>query len=508
MVDDLKKHIDSLVKRKLKMFTGSYEEAGLPSRSINKGLIIDYAKWLVQVVDQTIESCLPKTINQYELFNMLVVKLSYKQNFKQLCDADHPMLFEIFKSLDIREEESKTIVNYVKKINADYLDYFELFKEDLCLNSFSFSNIISRIDQLSIDSAQGTLVSHPAKMSNPSCKFPKILAYSEMRPDGFIRTGNAPVEVDLHINATKLKVFKFLALKVGHLTVLDLIKSNNTHELAELFLTKELVAKIWVENFSKCITSQDHRSNPLVKQIYFPVKDDYHQLSLLASSGLVFLLKERIEFMNNRSCNSYLGKQLKKNNKYSKLTFSTMFDLTETKHGGDHPKNISGLNNKYQSTYLLNSLPPMITKRDHQIPNSDFFKQSIKYYQFKDLFLNLHNIYLNHTNNMHVRAARDQNYQAMFERIVEKMWLIRSIAQSQFNPEYSQLKHEQKIWLLDEYQTKRDSEDAWLESIILSITQFVVNGYEKILAKKAIKFGDVEYKYMTSIIAKNKEFLR
>ena len=107
-----------------------------------------------------------------------------------------------------------------------------------------------------------------------------------------------------------------------------------------------------------------------------------------------------------------------------------------------------------------------------------------------------------------VTAVLKRREVAVVDRIVEKMWQIRSVAKEQYNPEYNQLKHEQKVWLLDEHKDTREVEDDWLEKIGLTITQFIFHGYEKILAKKAIKLGDGEHDHMASIVKKNKEALR
>jgi CRISPR-associated protein Csy1 len=388
------------------------------------------------------------------------------------------------------------------------LDYAELFKDELGDSNNSLTLVLNKITELSTDSFQGTIISHSAKMTHPACKFPRIYAQAPKKSDGFVRTGNVAVDFDMHINATKLKVFKFLSLKIGNSTVYNLINENEVVLLAEIFsATEDLVAE-WVHQFVKVINQQDLRSHSAIKQIFFPVENEYHQLSILTPSGLVFNLKNKIDHINDRSKEAYLGKIAKKNSEYLDSDFSFISGLTVTKHGGDHPKNISGLNNKYQSYYLLPSVPPVLNKRDIHFPQTDFFNQTVHYFQCKVQFSALHKLYKQDSNNMHVRAQRDEYYQDVIDHVIEKMWQIRGVALAQYIQKNSQLSAAQTTWLSDQTQLLRETTDDWLDDICNAITTFLFHGYEKVVGKKAIKLGDAEHKQMKKIVNKNKEALR
>lgn len=362
--------------------------------------------------------------------------------------------------------------------------------------------------------------SHPSKFSHPSTGVGKknkakltyvtpLIFTPSGSTDGFLRSGNVPLKLDSIGDAAALDVEKFLTLKMkdgknllSHLEAdsdlaktLFTIKSQDYESLKNGFLAM-------IRSDSDIVTSSK------IKQVYFPVGDSYHLLSVLTPSGIVFDLRKRLDELRSGD-DIKLARDKKHNGVFSDQGYSEIYGLTTIGYGGANPQNISVLNSQnVGKAHLLMSMPPVLAKREIQVPNSDFFTQSINYYQFKELFLNLHNLYRQDVNNMHVRATRDEYYHAIFERIVEKMWQVRSIAQAQFNPQYSQLKHEQKVWLLDEHQTTRDNEDAWLEKITTAITLFISRGYEKILAKKAIKLSDTEYKQITRIVEQNKEVLR
>jgi CRISPR-associated protein Csy1 len=299
-------------------------------------------------------------------------------------------------------------------------------------------------------------------------------------------------------------------LKLNGVYFFDLINEGNIEIISETLLASEAVVCEWIKNFKLTINEQDSRTHFAIKQIYFPVGDDYHQLSVLTPSGLVFCLKNKIDSINDRSKDAYIGKNAKKKNLPAESGFSSVPNLTVTRHGGEHPKNISGLNNKYQSYYLLPSSPPQLKNHSMHFPKSDFFSQTVNYFQCKNQFYQLHKLYERDDNNMHIREERDEYYQSVFDHVIEKMWQVRSVALEQHNSTVNQLSLAQKTWLCEdaESQLLRERTDDWLDDIVKSVTTFLFYGYEKTLGKKAIKFSDSEYKHMLKLVLLNKEALR
>lgn len=508
MIDDLKKYIDALANKKLKLSGGSYDKAELPLVIVDGKEALDYSVWLDRLISTDINGYLSENVKQVELLEFLCFELLYKQSIKSLVDSGHYVINEGLVKLGLTDGDVKSIVSKIEKFDANKLDYFELFKEEIELEGNTLKAIHEKIDSISEDSCQGTIISHSAKMTNPACKYPRLCVSATSSNDGYIRTGNSPLEFDLHINATKLKVFKFLSLKIEGKSILDLVRCGDAASIAAVFSATEDQASIWIRNFHSCISEQDIRTHPAIKQIYFPVDDEYHQLSTLQPSGLVFLLKQKIDFINDRSSRAYYGKKARRDNKYHESGYASLPNLTVTRHGGDHPKNISGLNNKYQSYYLLSSEPPKLTKRDIHFPTVDFFSQSLSYYQCRDLFYALHELFLNHKNDWNIRRERDEYYQAVIDRIIERMWLARSVSKPQYNPDTTKLNKTQKIWLCVVNEDKRETESDWLDDLCKEITRFIFNGYEKMLDKKAFIFSDDEFKHIHKQVVKNKEALR
>ena len=465
--------------------------------------------WLHAILSQDLEGAyFPSNEKENDLFQLLTLEVSYKRTFKSTCDDDHPTVMESLEDLRIEKDLIQKIVKKTKAHNPEPLDFYLLFQEELESVTLSLDELCKTIDKLSQDSRHGAIVSHPSKMTNPECRFPKLFFTAGSSPDGFIRTGNCAVDFDMHINATNLKVFKFLSLLYQRVPLLEYIKTGTYQVFMDLFKVNEDKARSWIENFSVSLDNEDRRTNKHIRQIFFPVKENYHLLSLLTPSGVVFSLKEQIDQINDRSPAAYLGKKKKKDNKYAELNFSTIPNLTVTRHGGEHPKNISGLNNKYQSYYLLNSTPPTLQKRHIHFPRENFFQNSFFSYEYREVFDALHRIFKTNYNNVNIREGRDYRLQDLMERIIDKMWAVRTVCAEQYRPKKSRLKPHQKIWLCEEHQQTREEEDDWLDRLCMEIAAWAVRAYGKLLGKQACMLGDDVQQHILKIVNQNREALR
>ncbi|MFT6209381.1 MAG: CRISPR-associated protein Csy1, partial [Colwellia sp.] len=253
-----------------------------------------------------------------------------------------------------------------------------------------------------------------------------------------------------------------------------------------------------------------------IKQVYFPLtkntvtesaEDDYHQLSVLTASGILFELRKRLDTM--RFNDEIKIARAKKKDNLEHAGYKEIYNLTTIGYGGTKPQNISVLNNQNGGkAHMFMSMPPVLNKRDIHFPQTDFFNQTVHYFQCKVQFSALHKLYKQDSNNMHVRAQRDEYYQDVIDHVIEKMWQIRGVALAQYIQKNSQLSAAQTTWLSDQTQLLRETTDDWLDDICNAITTFLFHGYEKVVGKKAIKLGDAEHKQMKKIVNKNKEALR
>jgi CRISPR-associated protein Csy1 len=399
-----------------------------------------------------------------------------------------------------------------KALNASMIEAEVKEKELECDQVFALEqwlpNAAKRAGQISISTHPCTF-SHPSSRKSKNGYVSSIIAASKRAGDGYLRSGNVEVNADALGNAAALDVYKFLMLNLDNgQTLLNHIQQDS--ELAQrLFDIKAESYQTLKSGFLAMIQSDIDSviTSSRIKQIYFPVEDHYHQLSILSASGLMFGLRKRIDTIRF-SEETKVARACEKANKMHTSGYLQLLGLTTIGYGGTKPQNISVLNNQNGGkVHLLSSAPPKLHKRDIQFPSTDFFSQSINYYQCRDLFYALHELFLKYKNNWQIRAERDEYYHAILDRIIEKMWLVRNVSETQYNGDTSRLNKTQKIWLCAENKEKRETENGWLDDLCKIITSFMFHGYAKIVGKKAIMFSDEEYKYIHKQIVKNRAAL-
>ncbi|SBS28483.1 CRISPR-associated protein Csy1 [Marinomonas spartinae] len=393
-------------------------------------------------------------------------------------------------------------------------------KEQECESVFALKNWLpnaaKRAGQMSISTHPCTF-SHPSARKNKNGYASAIIASNEARDDGFLRTGNVAVAADALGNAAALDVYKFLTLITDDgQSVLQHLEQDS--ELAQGLLTlsnaeEEHSYQVLKQGFlAMSANDEEVITSSKIKQVYFPVRQqgdetEYHQLSLLTASGLVFELRQRLDNMRFGEAIK-LAREKKKANEYHE-DFREIYDLTTIGYGGTKPQNISVLNNQNGGkAHLLMSVPPAIKNRQVHFPKTDFFQQSVSYFQCKDLFQQLHTLYKREDNNIQIRTQRDEMYQEVIDYLIERVWQVRAVASEQYIESASQLPKAQAIWLCPQGEALRETTNDWLDDIIQSTTHYLFHGYEKVLGKKAIKLGLAERQHMEKIAASNKEALR
>jgi CRISPR-associated protein Csy1 len=310
-------------------------------------------------------------------------------------------------------------------------------------------------------------------------------------------------------NAAALDVYKFLTLVIDDGKNLLAHIEEDSHVAKKLLDVESQSYEELKDGFLAMLQSQAETiTSSKIKQVYFPLENNYHLLSLLTPSGAIYELRRRVDDIRF-SEKTKEARECKKNNELHPQGYREIYGLTTIGYGGTKPQNISVLNNQNGGkAHMLASLPPALRKRDIQLPKTDFFTQSISHFECKDLFQSLHKIFKQYKNNYEIRAERDIYYQEIIGRIVERMWAIRFIAGEQYNAGSSQLNKVQKIWLCEEFIEAREKEDDWLDNLLKEVAQFIFSGYEKILGKKAILFSDEEFKNVHQQVLINKEALR
>lgn len=377
-------------------------------------------------------------------------------------------------------------------------------------------NAANRAGQISISTHPCTF-SHPSSRKNKNGYVSSVIANSKNKSDGFLRTGNVSVADDALGNAAALDVYKFLMLEMTDGKNLIQHLQQDTDLAIDLFTTTvESETSNYQpikQGFLAMTTASDQVvTSSKIKQVYFPILDasndtDYHQLSILTASGIVFDLRKRLDAL--RFGDEVKEARQKRRDNLEHKAYKEIYNLTTIGYGGTKPQNISVLNNQNGGkAHLLMSMPPSLKNRDIHFPRIDFFTQSVRYFHCKNQFQSLHELYCKDENNIHIRTERDNYYQSVIDYIIEKMWQVRCVTIEQYHEQTNQLPSVQKTWLCAHHEALRETTDDWLDAVCDSITQFLFYGYEKTLGNKAIKLSDAERKLMKKIVEKNKETLR
>lgn len=364
---------------------------------------------------------------------------------------------------------------------------------------------------------QISMATHPCTFSHPSARKNKngyvtpVIAGAVRETDGFLRSGNVAVDTDALGNAAALDVYKFLSLKLqDSRTLLEHIQSDSPSAVKLLTIQAESYETLKTGFMAMADVSDngDIITSSKIKQVYFPANGDYHQLSLLSNSGIIYKLRERIDSIRF-SDEAKEQRAQKRDNTFSEKTYMELYDLTTIGYGGTKPQNISVLNNQNGGkAHLLISVPPTLQQRHIYFPSENFFKNSFFPYEYREVFDALHRLFKTNYNNINIREGIDYRMQDLMERIIDKMWAVRAVAVDQYRPENSRLKPHQKIWLCEEQRQTREDDDDWLDKLCQEISAWAIRTYEKLLGKQAEKLGEDERKHFMKIISQNREALR
>ncbi|TRW97113.1 type I-F CRISPR-associated protein Csy1 [Candidatus Methylobacter oryzae] len=351
--------------------------------------------------------------------------------------------------------------------------------------------------------AQLTMVSHPGKFSHPSAKTSSVIAQSQSANDGYLRSGNVEYELDVFGNAAAMDVYKFLSLQLDDgKTVLSHLEQDSA--TIKPFFT---VPTASYESLKQGLTSikqldDSNRTDHLVKQVYFPVNDAYHLLSLLTPSGLLTQVKSRIDSIRFAE-ETKQAKDSRKKNEHHAQGYNDIFDLTVTAFGGTQPQNVSVLNSQNAGrAYLLASIPPTLKQRQIRLPTHNFFSNSLRVKQFKDNFQSLDKLIRSGVNNVHVRDGITNTLKYIIDQVLQRAFRIRLNGEHGWSntEHYQSLPLAQRIWLDDANLDQRENQDAWLDDVVGDFARWILDSYEYLFKETHIKLSDHELREIRGIV--------
>lgn len=369
---------------------------------------------------------------------------------------------------------------------------------------FSIEKWVSKIPVLAKQAKQLSLASHVCKFSHPDAKTSPVIATCSFKNDGYLHSGNiecknVEYELDAFGNAAAIGTFSFLsAVMDDGRTVIEHLEQNTEEIRREFELFKGDYEKLRAEFLEIKKSHQEMHSDERIKQVYFPVGDDYHLLSLLTPSGVVSEVRARI----NEIRKTAIASKDEKNEQYGR-DYDEVYDLTIIGFGGTKSQNISVLNSRNQGkAYLLSSTPPTLAKRTVIRPRRDFFYNTLQIKSFTEDFWYLHTLLKNDGNNQVIREKIKQRVNAIIDHVMISVYKLREMEAGWSSADsHTQLPLTQKIWLDDIHADIRGKNAEWLEEIAVSFARWIIRTYEQVLKNDRILLGDGEMAFLRKQVA-------
>lgn len=348
---------------------------------------------------------------------------------------------------------------------------------------------------------QLSMASHVCKFSHPDAKASPIIANSAFRNDGYLRSGNVQYEhvecaLDAFGNAAAMGVYKFLAIKMNDgRTILDHLEQDSDEIREELNLFKDNYNEIRKEFLSIKQSAKQMESDERVKQVYFPVKDQYHLLSLLTPSLIVSELRDRINLVREKAWKA----RDKKSENFGQ-NYEVLHDITVVGFGGSKSVNISAINLRNNGkAYFLSSCPPNLSYRKVTRPRRDFFANTLRGAWFGEEFRRLHSLLASQQNNLVVRERVRQAINVIVDHVMIDVYKLRE-EDPGWSESYSKLPLAQKIWLDDFFADLRELQKEWLVEVSLAFARWFMHSYGKVMKKEQIPLGDSELAFLRDCI--------
>lgn len=336
------------------------------------------------------------------------------------------------------------------------------------------------IESAAARAGQLSMVSHPGKFSHPDAKVTPVLFEGQAQDNGYLHSGNIKATDDVLGNAAALDVYGFLSIRLEDgRTVLQHFESESPTLRTWLDVDDETFAR-WRSGLLKIKepSGQSH-SDYRVKQVYFPVADGYHLLSVLTPSGMLTENRARLQAMTFGDA-AKEAKEARKKSNASETGFDDITGVLTVKYGGSNAQNISKLNAVNGGVgMLLPSLPPSLDPDRVRRPRRDFFQELRRDRDLEWIITSLHRLFQTDYTNVNIRNARKKWFESLFGWAFQRSMTLQSLPAGWSDVEGIELPHVQKIWLDEAHFDGRDDDLEWREKIADSLASWCVVTYRK-----------------------------
>ena len=343
----------------------------------------------------------------------------------------------------------------------------------------------------SLNASKCTTSFYVGRFSHPSADVKISHSAKNDTLDGYITTDAVACTKDITVSsAAYLGTSKFLLLELeDKKTVLSHFKENTEKLRQDLSSLQIDYAAVRNNILSVKEDYIPDATDERIRQVFFPIgENQYHLLSVLPASSLMLELRKRL-----RNMEAQAGASRDKKSELYLTPYRKVFDLTNISIGGTQAQNISTLNNMNGGrAYLIPAFPPRLHRREILPPKRNFF-QSLRTKRYSFLFHNLHYIYGVQRNNKDIRRDTRDAEDAIIDRILMRVFRLRSLESGWSDAETCRLSRHQKIWLDSLYEEERQSDDTWSKEISREFAGWMLHTYQELLKKDAFDLGDAEF---------------
>jgi CRISPR type I-F-associated protein Csy1 len=347
------------------------------------------------------------------------------------------------------------------------------------------------------------VTTHEPKMSCPTApRLGGIIANSEFKNDGLIRSGSVDVEVDLTHNASDTAVCNLMLLKLEDGKSVFWHISNRTPLVMDA-LRNNGVEIVDADYVVRTMRKQVTDTNTGIRQVYFPESGDYTLLSVVQPTSLAYEQSSRIKDLNFRE-SSKEPRKARREGKMSKDGYSELLDLVLIGHGGSTPRNLGALSKRERGKVMcFMSIPPAISPRKVKFPRVDFFsygERVIDVWALKSLFRQFHQNLDTTKNNIDIRERRDELIRTISDVVFNLVWAIRCQEVGWSKRDYYDcLKPHHKIILDDVWASDR-SDAAHKEAFMADMASWFMQTYKIIMSDRALDFDEEDERHVLSIM--------
>ena len=331
------------------------------------------------------------------------------------------------------------------------------------------------------------LVTHVGKCTHPLIKNLSFWDSSANEDTGYLTTASAGKRQDIATDTAE-------CIGLASVLVQDLTEGKTVleHFQEDPSQIREEVTSLGVnyEDLRRQVVALKKatvpkRSDPALKQVYFPVGDGaYHLLSLFPSTSLLSAVRAAIQNRKEPQKTSTVQEEHAGQAAPSEQedhAYAALPHVTRVHFGGGQPQNVSALSmlalDGKAGMFMLPSIPPRFTPRKIRLPRRSFFADTVPRYWHKETFQRLYYWIQSGQSRSIVKGKIDRIGWELANHIQLLASRLRELP-----PGWSEgrdLTLAERYWLDTQYTVSRQENTSWMEEVSINFGQWVIAAYQR-----------------------------